>query len=311
MDKNKDPIFLRDFLVYIQTIKGYSNLTAKEYGKYLRMFFRFILSHRNGTPMSDTDISSMTKNDVIATTLEEMYLFLYYCETERNHKPATRKARVKTIRSFFSYVKKIKGWIDKNPAEELESPKINKRLPIYLYEEEARAFIRAAGQRKYKYRDICIVVLMLHLGIRLSELCQLKISSIQGNWIRIIGKGNKERMLPLNHACKRAIEDYLTKERPNVSSDYLFVTQKKSVIQPRTVQRIIKDIAKEAGILDKNITPHKLRHTAATLLHKSGADIRTIQQLLGHESVSTTEIYTHVEKEQLQDMILKNPLNDM
>lgn len=311
MNKNKDPMFLRDFLAYIQTIKGYSALTAKEYGKYLRLFFRFILSHRNGTPMNDIDISSMTKDDVIATTLEEMYLFLYYCETERNNKPATRKARAKAIRSFFSYVKKIKGWIDKNPAEELESPKINKRLPIYLYEEEARAFIHVASQRKYKYRDTCIVVLMLHLGIRLSELCQLKISSIQGDWIRIVGKGNKERMLPLNQTCKKAIEDYLTKERPNTPSDYLFITQKKSAIHPRTVQQIIKEIAKEAGIYDKNITPHKLRHTAATLLHKNGADIRTIQQLLGHENVSTTQIYTHVEKEQLQDMILKNPLNDM
>ncbi|TCK01373.1 UNVERIFIED_ORG: site-specific recombinase XerD [Anoxybacillus amylolyticus] len=306
----KDPLFLRDFLIYLQTVKGYSKLTVQEYRKYLRLFFRFIQSQRNGTPMEKTNISIMTIDDVASVTLEDMYLFLHYCESERHHKPATRKVRVQAIRAFYMYAKKVKGWIEKNPAEELETPRLNRRLPVYLQEDEARRLLVAAQQqKKHKYRTVCMVTLMLHLGLRLSELCQLRLSSIQNDWIRIVGKGNKERMLPLNESCKQAISDYLVKERPSSTSDFLFITQKKTPIRPRTVQRIIKTLAAEAGISDKVITPHKLRHTAATLLHRNGADIRTIQQLLGHENVSTTQIYTHVEKDQLQDIVSKNPLN--
>ena len=309
------PKFMRDFFIYLTTIKGKSQRTRKEYEYDLTLLAKFLLAVEQDIPLhkiDDIDISSLTIEQVREWTLEDLYYFLQYCETERGNSPATRARKVSTLRTFFGYLKTKRRLIDDNIAEQLETPKIGKRKPVYLTMDEATTFIRQINQQSHSARDYCMMTFLLHLGLRVSELCALNVDSLQGKRLSVVGKGDKERIVYLNDTCQKALENYSI-ERTVYKGDGpepLFVSQKGSRFARQTVARLVKRI-NTLGDISKKITPHKLRHTSATLMYKAGVDIRSLQAILGHTSVATTQIYTHLEDDQIQEAINKNPLNNI
>ena len=306
---------MRDFFIYLTTIKGKSLRTRKEYEYDLTLLAKFLLALEQDIPLhnfEEIDISALTIEQVREWTLEDLYFFLQYCETERGNSPATRARKVSTLRTFFGYLKTKRRLIDDNIAEQLETPKIGKRKPVYLSMDEATNFIQTIEHQQHNVRDHCMMTFLLHLGLRVSELCALDIDSLQGRRLSVVGKGDKERIVYLNDSCIQALELYL-QERTSFKGqgdEPLFVSQKGTRFARQTVARIVKRINAQAGN-SKKITPHKLRHTSATLMYKAGVDIRSLQAILGHTSVATTQIYTHIEDDQIQEAINKNPLNNI
>lgn len=312
------PKIMKDFLVYLTTIKGKSLRTRKEYEYDLKLFFRFLKAIEDDIDpglIQTINISDINIEWIREVTLEDIYLFLEYCEVQRNNSTASRARKAATIKSFFKYLKGKRRLLEYNPADELESPKIGKKKPIYMNQHEAEQFIAAIRRNNHYYRNFSMVMFFLNLGIRVSELCNLNINSIQGNLLSVIGKGDKERTVFMNNACLRSLEIYKEKERKYIhgasNHEALFLSQKGTRLTRQTVAKIIKQIKEDAGIQKEKITPHKLRHTSATIMYKNGADIRSLQHILGHTSVSTTQIYTHVEDKEIQQVIDNNPFNHL
>lgn len=312
----KLPKFLRDFLIYLTTITGKSQRTRKEYEYDLILFIRFLKAIEEDIPLDrlhTIDISVFTIDQIKEVSLEDLYLFMEYCEIQRGNSSAARARKVATLKAFFKYLKGKRRLIDENPAEHLETPKIGRRQPVYLNYNEAKDFIGAVQTQSYSARDECMMVFFLNLGIRVSELCSLNIDSINGRMLTVIGKGNKERHVYLNDACMHAMEKYL-QERHSYKGDGkepLFISQKGTRFARQSIARIVKVINANSPSPKEKLTPHKLRHTSATMMYKSGADIRTLQHILGHSSVATTQIYTHIEDEQIQEVLKNNPFNKL
>ncbi|MDI6601763.1 MAG: tyrosine recombinase XerC, partial [Thermoanaerobacteraceae bacterium] len=221
--------------------------------------------------------------------------------------------KVACIRSFYNFLYKKLKVIDYNPASELESPKIGQRNPVYLELEESKRLLDSIKGSFFE-RDYAIITLFLNCGLRLSELVSINISSIKGDTLRVTGKGNKERTIYLNRACISAIKNYLAVRPVDgvADRDALFLSKRKKRISPKTVQYIVKKYIKMADLDENKYSTHKLRHTAATLMYKYGkVDIRTLQSILGHSNVSTTQIYTHIDEDILRKAVSKNPLSDI
>ena len=312
----KLPKFLRDFLIYLTTITGKSPRTRKEYEYDLVLFLRFIKAMEHDLDpenLHTIDISDVTIDSIKELTLEDLYLFMEYCEVQRGNSAASRARKVATLKAFFKYLKGKRRLIDENIAEHLETPKIGKRQPVYLNFEEAQHFIGAVNQQHYSTRDYCMMIFFLNLGIRVTELCSLNLDSIHDRKLTVIGKGNKERQVYLNDACMIALENYML-ERTTYKGDGsqpLFVSQKGTRFARQTIAKIVKQINAKTDTPKEKLTPHKLRHTSATMMYKAGADIRSLQAILGHSSVATTQIYTHIEDEQIQEVLKNNPFNSL
>lgn len=308
------PIIIRDFLNYILTIKGKSENTVQEYFYDLRLFFRFMKQYKNliddSIDFDDIDISDINIEFIESITLSDLYEFMSFLSRERDNKSSSRARKVASIKSFYNYLTSKAKLLNYNPASELESPKVLKRLPRYLNIEESKKLL-AAIDGKHKERDYAIITLFLNCGLRLSELVNINIGNIKNDTLTVIGKGNKERTIYLNNACIKAIDAYLKVRPVNGVKDKnaLFISERKQRISNKTVQHIVKKYVSLAGLDPERYSAHKLRHTAATLMYKHGnVDIRALQQILGHESVSTTEIYTHVDSAQLRNAVDSNPL---
>ncbi|AMW99066.1 tyrosine recombinase XerC [Rummeliibacillus stabekisii] len=314
MDQKK-PKILRDFLIYLTAIKGKSKRTRDEYEYDLTLFLRFTLSvQQDKLEQIDTiEIHSIDASFFKEITLEDMYLFLEYCEERRKNSAHTRARKVATLRSFFKYLKSKRHIIEENPADDLETPKIGKKQPIYLSLDEAKTFMGGIQYSAHYDRDYCMMTFFLNLGIRVSELCNLNMDSIHERTLTVRGKGDKERSVYLNDACLKALKTYLEHERNKMKNadknEALFLSQKGTRLTRQRIAKIVKAINLSSGLEKKKLSPHKLRHTSATMMYKSGADIRSLQQILGHSNVSTTQIYTHVENEEIQRVIENNPLN--
>lgn len=312
----KQPKLLKDFLIYLTTITGKSQRTRKEYEYDIELFLRFMIAVQEDTPLHlihTVDFSSIQIDWIKELSLEDLYLFMEYCEQQRGNSAASRSRKVASLRAFFKYLKNKRRLIEFNPAEQLESPKIGKRTPVYLSMDEADDFIAAVKIQHYNVRDYAIVMLFLNLGIRVSELCALNVSSINNRYCHVVGKGNKERVIYLNDTCHAAIEQYLSvrKTYKGEGEEPLFVSQKGSRFTRQSIARIIKAINHSSVSEKPKLTPHKLRHTSATMMYKAGADIRSLQHILGHTSISTTQIYTHIEDEQVRDVLENNPFNNI
>ena len=306
---------MRDFFTYLTTIKGKSERTRKEYEYDLTLLAKFLLALDQDIPIhkiDEIDISMLTIEQLREWTLEDLYFFLEYCENERGNSPATRARKVATLRTFFSYLKTKRRLIDDNIAEQLETPKLRKRKPVYLNMDEATNFITNIEKQAHSVRDTCMMIFLLHLGLRVSELCALNLQSVQGRRLSVVGKGDKERIVYLNDTCIKALEKYLIERTPykGEGQEPLFISQKGQRFARQSVARIVKSINDRTGVT-KKITPHKLRHTSATLMYKAGVDIRSLQAILGHTSVATTQIYTHIEDDQIKAALEKNPLNNI
>lgn len=308
------PEILKRFLVYLQTIKGKSPKTVYEYYLDIRMFFRFLKVNR-GIVSSDTifdeiDISDISVNDLKSVTLTEVYDFLYYILNDRGDIASTRSRKSSALRTFFSYLTVKINLLETNPIAELEVPSQRKRLPKFLSLEECITLLSCI-EGEYAARDYCIIILFLNCGIRLSELVGININHIQGNSLRVIGKGDKERTVHLNKSCLDAINEYL-KVRPNDNAkdkQALFISRQGNRISTKTVQANFQKYLKMSGLDGKGYSVHKLRHTAATLMYQhGGVDLRLLKEILGHQNLATTEIYTHVATDQITAAFESNPL---
>ncbi|HHW00387.1 MAG TPA: tyrosine recombinase XerC [Clostridiaceae bacterium] len=309
------PYILTDFLSYMETIKGKSKNTVKEYFYDIRLFLRFIKVHKGYTDEADFEkinISDITIDHIKSLTLSDLYAFMSFLSSERNNSPSARARKVASLKSFFNYLSNKAKVLEYNPARELESPKLLKRLPKYLNIEESKKLLNSVSGNN-KERDYAILTLFLNCGLRLSELVNININKIKNDTLTVVGKGGKERTIYLNNACINAIEEYL-KVRPVdgvKDKNALFLSERKQRISNKTVQYIVKKYIKTSGLDPERYSTHKLRHTAATLMYKYGkVDIRALQEILGHESVSTTEIYTHVDSQQLRKAVDSNPLSN-
>ena len=330
INRDENPEFLNDFLDYSATILNKSPNTMKEYNYDINHFLKFIKCHFKMDQMDDeVGLSNIRVNDLTIDTiskikLEDIHAFLGYMKETFHSKPATLARKVSSIRVFFNYMCNKTKKIPNNPAIDLETPKLGKRLPKYLSLDQSRELLKVAskptpsshGNHDNSSRNFAIITLFLNCGMRLSELVGINIKDIDfsENKLNVIGKGNKERTIYLNKACINAINSYLA-DRPKEgvkfdSRDALFLSEQRRRISNRTVQYVVKEEMMYAGIDTNKYSVHKLRHTAATLMYKYGnVDIRALQELLGHESISTTEIYTHVDNEQIRNAVESNPLS--
>ena len=315
------PGFLKEFLLYMQNIKNRSKSTIREYHYDLRDAFRFLklyakekIKFNNITDdiINETDITDLDIEFVKKIELTDLYEYLNYLTNIRSDKPTTRARKIAALKSFFNFMTFKQKILNKNPAVELETPKLGKRLPKYLSLDESVALLHSIEGKNEK-RDSCIITLFLNCGLRLSELVAINFKDIRNDSLHVIGKGDKERSVYLNNACQDALKEYIAVRPKDVKDhDALFVSERGTRIGKRTVEMMVKKYITMAGLDPKKYSPHKLRHTAATLMHKyGGVDIRSLQQILGHESVSTTEIYTHVDNDQVKEALEKNPLNNI
>lgn len=321
IDLKDNPPFLNEFLEYLTGILNKSPNTVKEYNYDLSHFLKFIMYHfklDNNNNIKEIDIHNMDFSVIKRITLNDIHSFLYYLADNFHSKPTTRARKAASIRVFFNYLTQKAKLLEVNPAQGLETPKIGKRLPKYLTLEQSKKLLEATKNTsdEYKERDYAIITLFLNCGMRLSELVGINIKDINfsDKKLTVIGKGDKERTIYLNPACIAAINEYL-KVRPHDgvkynSRDALFLSKRKERISNRMVQEIVKRELAKAGLDINKYSVHKLRHTAATLMYQNGVDIRALQVLLGHESISTTEIYTHVDNMQIKDAVAQNPLSN-
>lgn len=323
IEREFNPDYLNDFLDYIATILNKSENTIKEYNYDIAHFLKHIkVQFGLAKVESDKEIKTLEIKDiplelVAKIELANIHAFLGYLRKNYRSKPATISRKNAAIRTFFNYLCNKTKRIPKNPAQDLENPKPEKRLPKYLSLEESKRLLEIAQSEEDRnaVRNHAIITLFLNCGMRLSELCNINIKDIDfsENRLTVIGKGNKERTIYLNNACVKAIKSYLD-ERPRVdvkysSKDALFLSEQKKRISNRTVQYVVKQELKRSGLDITKYSVHKLRHTAATLMYKYGnVDIRALQELLGHESIATTEIYTHVDNDQIRSAVENNPL---
>ncbi|MCL2343966.1 MAG: tyrosine recombinase XerC [Firmicutes bacterium] len=326
--RNADtPPILRDFLAYHETIRGHSKNTVDEYYLDLRTFFRYLKVLRGVVPrgagLEDIPIADVDLKFVAAVTLAEVYEYLGYLSREREKNQhsrnsavglsATSRARkVATLRSYYRYLTSKAKLLSENPVAELDTPKIQKSLPRYLTLEESRHLLSAVDG-KNRERDYCILCIFLNCGLRISEIVGMNLQSVRPDHLRVLGKGNKERIVYLNPATREAIDRYLDVRRgiTGVSDrDALFLSARKQRMSRETVHAMVKNSLLKAGLDRDKYSAHKLRHTAATLMLQNGVDVRTLQEVLGHENLNTTQIYTHVGSASLKSAAMSNPLGE-
>lgn len=325
MDRSDAPQILRDFLIYHETIRGHSKATVDEYYLDLRTFFRFLKLSRGlvarTTELDEISIADVDVPFVASVTLAEVYDFLAYLardrvkqanspEPEYGLSASSRARKISAIRSFFKYLTMKAKLLDENPVQDLDSPKIPKTLPRYLTLEESQRLLSAV-EGKNRERDYCILCIFLNCGLRISEIVGLNVSDYRGESLRVVGKGNKERTVYLNDACRDAIDRYLEVRKllapPRVTA--MFLSNRRARISCDSIQVMVKKNLTKAGLDASLYSAHKLRHTAATLMLQNGVDVRTLQEVLGHENLNTTQIYTHIDNAELRTAADANPLS--
>ena len=328
MKKYSDcPQVLRDFLTYHETIKGQSPKTISEYYLDLRMFLRFVKLKRNDMPihtrLDDLPINDIDVQFVREITTSEIFDFLSYLANDRNPSPdspapdygisATSRARkLSAIKSFYKYLTVRTKQLIENPVADLEYPKLRKSLPNYLTLEQSAALLQAVSGTNEK-RDYAILMIFLNCGIRRSELVGLNLTDVYEDRLRVIGKGNKERFVYFGSACRKAIDAYLIERHKKVLTDNraLFGSRDNNRISVTAVHRLVKKALLQAGLDSTQFSAHKLRHTAATMMLSGGVDVKTVQEVLGHENLNTTQIYTHIENTELKIAAEANPLSKL
>lgn len=321
------PLILRDFLIYHETIKGQSPRTISEYYLDLRMFLRFIKLMRNDMPihtrLDDIDIRNVDIDFIRTITTSDIFDFLSYLANDRTANPdspapeygispAARARKLSALKSFYKYLTVRTKQLTENPVADLEYPKLRKSLPKYLTLEQSSALLRAVSGPNEK-RDYAILMLFLNCGIRRSELVGLNLTDIYEDRIRVVGKGNKERIVYFGSACRKAIDAYLPERNKKVLSDNraLFGSRDGNRISVTAVHRLVKKAFLQAGLDATQFSAHKLRHTAATMMLSGGVDVKTVQEVLGHENLNTTQIYTHIENTELKIAAEANPLSKL
>ncbi len=321
------PQILKDFLMYHETIKGQSQKTISEYYLDLRMFLRFIKLMRNGmsvqSSLDDIPIKDVDVDFIRQITTSDVFEFLSYLASDRivnpesaspdyGITPSSRARKLSAIKSFYKYLTIRTKLLTENPVADLEYPKIRKSLPRYLTMEQSAALLKAVSGTNQK-RDYAILMIFLNCGIRRSELVGLNLSDVYEDRLRVIGKGNKERFVYFGTPCRKAIDAYLIERNKKTLSDNraLFGSRDNNRISASAVHRMIKKYLLIAGLDVNSFSAHKLRHTAATMMLSGGVDVKTVQEVLGHENLNTTQIYTHIESTELKIASEANPLSKL
>lgn len=323
--RTEAPQILRDFLSYHETIKAHSPKTVDEYYLDLRNFFRYLKQLRDPAlrdkSLDEIDIMDVDLDFVKTVTLSDIYGYMTYLSRDRvqhqNSKnsqyglnAASRARKIATIRSFYNYLSNKMHLLSENPVKDIDSPKLRKTLPKYLTLEESLQLLGSVSGKNQE-RDYCILTLFLNCGLRISELVGMNLNDIRADKLRILGKGNKVRMIYLNDACQDALAQYLAVRRPITGKDQnaVFLSSQNERISRSGVHALVKKRLAEAGIDSTQYSSHKLRHTAATLMLQNGVDVRAVQEVLGHDHLNTTEIYTHIDNESLRVAAKANPLS--
>ena len=312
--RTEAPALIRDFLVYHETVQGHSSRTIDEYFLDLRSFFRYIKQKKDliskDVPFDSIMIDDVDLSLVHSITLSDVYDFMSFLSQDRSLTATSRARKVATIRSFYKYLTNKAKLLRENPVQDLDSPRLRKSLPRYLNLDESIELLDSVAG-KNSSRDYCILTLFLNCGLRISELVGLNVTDVRGDQLRVLGKGNKERMLYLNEACQQALQDWITERSmlTLVDQKALFVTlQNRRRISRAAVHKLVKKHLLAAGLDSSQYSAHKLRHTAATLMLQNGVDVRTLQEVLGHDNLNTTQIYTHVDSDDLRTAARANPL---
>ena len=321
------PQILREFLIYHENIKGQSPLTISEYYLDLRMFLRFIKLMRNDMPITtkleDIDIKDIDLDFLREIETADVFDFLSYLANDRavnpdspspdyGISPTARARKLSAIKSFYKYLTVRTKQLEENPVADLEYPKLRKSLPRYLTLEQSAALLKAVSGQNEK-RDYAILMLFLNCGIRRSELVGLNLTDVYEDRIRVVGKGNKERFVYFGSACRKAIDAYLEERNQKVLTDNraLFGSRDGNRISVTAVHRLVKKALLQAGLDSTQFSAHKLRHTAATMMLSGGVDVKTVQEVLGHENLNTTQIYTHIENTELKIAAEANPISKL
>ena len=324
--RDEAPEIIRDFLIYHETIKGHARTTVDEYYLDLRNFFRYLKILRGrvprGTELEEISIRDVDLDFVAQVTLAEVYQYLAFLSRDkarftRAHfeeygiNAASRARKIAAIRSFYKYLTVKAKLMEENPVQDLDTPKPRRSLPRYLSLEESQTLLRSV-EGANRERDYCILCIFLNCGLRISEIVGMNLSDVQADHLRVLGKGNKERVVFLNDATAEAINEYLAVRRNIAAIDRgaLFLSNRRTRMTREGVHAMVKKSLKRAGLDSTKHSAHKLRHTAATLMLSHGVDVRTLQELLGHEHLNTTQIYTHVDNAELRIAAEANPLAD-
>ena len=312
--RTEAPPLIRDFLVYHETIQGHSRQTVDEYYLDLRSFARYLKQVRDpslrSVPLDHIPLDDVSLELFQSVTLTDVYSYMNFLTRDKGLNAASRARKVATIRSFYKYLTNKAKLLTKNPVQDLDSPRQKKSLPKYLSLDESIDLLESVDS-KNATRDFCILTLFLNCGLRISELVNLNVTDVRDNQLRVLGKGNKERILFLNDACVKAIQDWMTDRNALtlIDQNALFVTlQNRRRISVAAVHKLVKKHLADAGLDSTQYSAHKLRHTAATLMLQNGVDVRTLQEVLGHDHLNTTQIYTHVDNDDLRAAARANPL---
>ena len=323
------PLILDDYLSYLKSIRALSEKTIREYRYDLINFVYFQILRKvyfndkenlnNDIKDEKINISKLFNRSFINDiNIQDMYSYISYLDNELNDNSSTRSRKISALRSFYKYLHQEIEIIDNNITEKLRNPKIQKRQPVYLTLSETELLLDTINKEKNEFlrnRDLAIVFTFLTTGMRLSELVSVDLKDIKDDHFSIVGKGNKERTIYLTKNCIDLIDNYIMIRKnylKEIKVDALFISTRKNRISNRAVQSTVEKYLKKAGFDTRVYSTHKLRHTAATLMYKYGnVDIRALKDVLGHESVSTTQIYTHLDDEDLKNAVNKNPLSNL
>lgn len=325
------PPLVREFAAYKSAIQGCSPKTVTEYLIDLRTFFRYLIAKENGIDPESEEFTELDASDLDLAYIkgikkDDIYDFLLYSGTTRGNLWSAKSRKLSAIKAFFKYLVNSRGLLEENPAATVESPKPKRSLPKFLSLEESRRLLEAIRSDEASesiLRDYAIVTLFLNCGMRLSELCGVNLNDLDRELrsMRVIGKGSKERIIYLNNACRASLADYLeerlsptmrARAEKKKEERALFLSSRGQRISPKTVQWMVYKYLELAGLESKHYSVHKLRHTAATLMYQSGnVDIRVLKDILGHEQLNTTQIYTHVSDRNMEEAMQKNPLADL
>lgn len=311
--KAEAPQPVREFLVYHDTIKGQSAATIDSYYLDLRTFTRYLMVERGLAPrdasLDEIDIREVGLDLYSAVSLSDIYDYLAFLSRDRELNAKSRARMITTLKGFYNYLTVKTKQIQNNPVLNLDTPKLPKALPSYLTLEESKRLLQAVDGRN-KTRDYCILCLFLNCGLRISEMVGLNLADIRADHLLIHGKGSKERIVYLNQASAAALEQWL-EERKYIQTNEtnaLFLSSRRKRISVDSVQLMVHNTLLKAGLDASRISPHKLRHTAATLMLQNGVDVRTLQEVLGHENLNTTQIYTHIGNPEIKRAAASNPL---
>ncbi|MBE6838186.1 MAG: tyrosine recombinase XerC [Ruminococcus sp.] len=313
IDYTEIPPYLGEYITYLRVVKGRGERTIEAYYTDLRMFLRYLKKTKLGdnSEFDEIDISDVPISVIQDFTLNDAYVFLDYVSRNRSNAATTRARKVSSLKGFFKFLSVKTTYLTKDPIKNLELPSLKKGLPHFMTLEQSIDFLKSVNSNNIE-RDYCIITLFLNCGMRLSELVGINRQDISftERTLRLLGKGNKERVIYINDACISAIQNYISsREQPKSEPDALFISRNGKRISKRRVQQIVEDTLKAAGLDKQGLSTHKLRHTAATLMYQHGnVDTLVLKEVLGHKSISTTEIYTHVSNKLLQNAADNSPL---